>query len=225
MSDPGSASTLRGLVNTCTEVPTWRSVAVSGSALSRVAAIHMMRVAGAQPHYRRWQRYGDPLTVKQAPRYPTEAAREAARREDRRRWVAANPEAMNAARLAWRVANPERRREHRRAAKKRNPVANRSYVRARRARTKGLTVVPITAEQLRQRWAFYGGLCWICGSNKDIQIEHVKPLSKGGAHMLCNLRPACAECNARKGTRWPYAKEARAHELDGPLEPAGHDRA
>lgn len=97
----------------------------------------------------------------------------------------------------------EREREHRRASKRRNALANRAYVRGRKARLAAATVVPFTAEQLRQRVAYYGGRCWMCGDEAHT-IDHVKPLAAGGAHMLANLRPACSDCNTRKGATWPW---------------------
>ena len=39
----------------------------------------------------------------------------------------------------------------------------------------------------------------IAGRMKQLQIDHVIPLSKGGAHTYENLRVACAACNGRKG--------------------------
>ncbi|WP_349257835.1 HNH endonuclease [Iamia sp.] len=48
----------------------------------------------------------------------------------------------------------------------------------------------------------------MCGVEAD-SIDHVKPLSKGGAHMLSNLRPSCRSCNSRKGARWPFATSHR----------------
>lgn len=126
-------------------------------------------------------------------------------REIRRGWVERNPEAMAAARKAWREANRDRWPGYRRASKKRNPEANRSDVRRRKARKRGASTVPFTREQLRQRLAYFGGLCWMCHGPAD-QIDHVKPLAAGGGHLLCNLRPACGECNARK--RDPVAVHA-----------------
>lgn len=157
-------------------------------------------------HYGRWQRTGDPLLVLRpvAKKYIHDGDRQRAILEAKTRWRLANPDKMEAARAAWHAANKERRREHRRAAKKRNPIANRASVRARNARKRASTVVPFTAEQLRQRFAFYDNCCWMCGSAENIQVEHVKPLDAGGAHMLCNLRPACAACNYKKGRTWPY---------------------
>lgn len=52
----------------------------------------------------------------------------------------------------------------------------------------------------------YGNLCWICGGPGE-QIDHVKPLSKGGAHCLANLRPACFRCNNKKRAMWPLSQE------------------
>ena len=45
-------------------------------------------------------------------------------------------------------------------------------------------------------------LCGICGEplheGDDIQIDHIKPLSKGGTDAPDNLQPAHALCNIRK---------------------------
>ncbi|WP_209961193.1 HNH endonuclease signature motif containing protein [Micromonospora sp. HB375] len=61
-----------------------------------------------------------------------------------------------------------------------------------------------TQEQLEQRIAYYGGKCWICRVAPWEHIDHVKPLSKGGAHILANLRPSCASCNLGKSDKWPF---------------------
>lgn len=158
-------------------------------------------------HYARWRANGDPLAVKHVHKHPSEGVRRVKAREAKRRWRLAHPEKMAAARAAWEAANPETRRRYRRERKKRDPVSNRAYVRARKARQKKLTVVSFTAEQLRQRIVFFGNRCWMCGAAADT-IDHVKPLAKGGAHILCNLRPACTPCNTRKGVRWPYTSSS-----------------
>lgn len=117
-------------------------------------------------------------------------------------YVAANPGKVQTSKKAWKAKNPERVRADRRATKKRHPEANRSYVRARAARLRGLTVVAFTPEQLLARLSMFAG-CWMCGGPKE-SIDHVKPLAVGGAHMLCNFRPACLACNTRKNDTWPY---------------------
>jgi 5-methylcytosine-specific restriction endonuclease McrA len=67
----------------------------------------------------------------------------------------------------------------------------------------GAAVVPYTTEQLQQKIDYWGGLCWICGAPYEA-IDHVKPLNKGGLHILSNLRPICRSCNTRKRDHWPY---------------------
>lgn len=98
-------------------------------------------------------------------------------------WYAGNRDRALKTAAAWRKANPEKRREQ-------------AY--RRRSLVDGLTV---TREQIQQRFAFFGGLCWMCGEVADT-VDHVKPLSRGGAHMASNLRPACRPCNSRKRDRW-----------------------
>lgn len=38
---------------------------------------------------------------------------------------------------------------------------------------------------------------------KDITIDHVVPRSRGGGYDRRNLRPACKQCNERKGSKTP----------------------
>ncbi|MHA7191119.1 HNH endonuclease [Arthrobacter sp. MDT2-16] len=72
---------------------------------------------------------------------------------------------------------------------------------------KGGIVVQFTPEQLAERFSMWGGRCWMCGIADATQTDHVKPITKGGAHYLANLRPICHSCNASKGGRWPVAAE------------------
>ncbi|MEA2190548.1 MAG: hypothetical protein QOI73_669, partial [Solirubrobacteraceae bacterium] len=44
-----------------------------------------------------------------------------------------------------------------------------------------------------------GGRCVECGSDFDIQYDHVIPFSAGGAATAENLQILCAGCNKRKG--------------------------
>lgn len=107
---------------------------------------------------------------------------------------------------AWRLANPDTNRAAVRAWSARHPEAARAYAALRRARKNSSDAVPFTLQQLAARWNYYGNRCWIC---RDIATatDHVKPLSKGGAHMLCNLRPICKPCNSAKHNRWPFKSE------------------
>ena len=44
-----------------------------------------------------------------------------------------------------------------------------------------------------------GGRCVECGSNFEIQYDHVIPVAFGGANTVANLQLLCAPCNQRKG--------------------------
>jgi 5-methylcytosine-specific restriction endonuclease McrA len=44
-----------------------------------------------------------------------------------------------------------------------------------------------------------GGRCVQCGSNFDIQYDHIIPFSMGGASTVENLQILCATCNQEKG--------------------------
>lgn len=57
---------------------------------------------------------------------------------------------------------------------------------------------------LSEKLAYWGGLCWMCRVAPHEHWDHVKPLSKGGLHLLSNLRPSCAKCNLEKSDQWPY---------------------
>jgi hypothetical protein len=46
-----------------------------------------------------------------------------------------------------------------------------------------------------------GGRCVECGSDFDLQYDHVIPVALGGANTLQNLQILCAPCNGRKGAR------------------------
>lgn len=80
---------------------------------------------------------------------------------------------------------------------------------AERATRRGFPIIgSLTVDALIARVDYYGGLCWMCGAPAD-EIDHVKPLSAGGAWWPSNLRPACHDCNARKRNVWPYPTTTR----------------
>jgi len=45
--------------------------------------------------------------------------------------------------------------------------------------------------------------CYICGkqfNSKDLEVDHIMPLSKGGSNSYHNLKTLCKECNRKKGS-------------------------
>lgn len=49
-------------------------------------------------------------------------------------------------------------------------------------------------------------LCALCGEipNGYPSADHIRPLSKGGAHSITNIQITCWPCNERKGSHYPY---------------------
>jgi len=48
-------------------------------------------------------------------------------------------------------------------------------------------------------WQRDGGRCVKCGSQKNLEYDHIIPLSKGGGNTARNLQLLCEDCNRAKG--------------------------
>jgi 5-methylcytosine-specific restriction endonuclease McrA len=112
---------------------------------------------------------------------------------------------------AWRRANTDAARAVQRSYQLRVAGDPERLAKQRRVRVlaegKRRAAVAATGHISRDRWEqrsdYFGHRCWVCRAVAT-QIDHVKPLSQGGPHILANLRPICARCNQRKGARWPF---------------------
>jgi hypothetical protein len=58
---------------------------------------------------------------------------------------------------------------------------------------------PIPREARRAVFERDGGKCVQCGSDFDLQYDHVIPVALGGATTVENLQLLCAQCNREKG--------------------------
>lgn len=105
---------------------------------------------------------------------------------------------------SWNVLNPLRMVEGQQRWYRANREKVAARTRRRRAAQLAAITLPFTPQQLAQRWLYYGNRCWICRAEATA-TDHVKPLTKGGAHMLCNLRPICKHCNSSKHNKWPFS--------------------
>lgn len=47
-----------------------------------------------------------------------------------------------------------------------------------------------------------GGRCRHCGSNDNLQFDHITPYSKGGTNDVRNIQLLCGHCNESKGNRY-----------------------
>lgn len=89
---------------------------------------------------------------------------------------------------AWRKANPERHR-----------IQAQQYRATRRAVQAAAVIGNVCYESLH---AFFPD-CYLCGQplSGEVDVDHIVPLSRGGAHSQANLRPTHESCNLRKHDR------------------------
>ena len=94
-----------------------------------------------------------------------------------------NPEIGRASTARWRERNPEARDRYR-------------LVKA------SATTYVVTKRDWDRLCSRYGWRCAYCGEQRKLTFDHVVPLSRGGAHSIGNLLPACLSCNCSKNNRF-----------------------
>ena len=50
-------------------------------------------------------------------------------------------------------------------------------------------------------WNRDNGRCVLCGSNENIEFDHIVPFSKGGSNTYRNIQILCESCNRKKSDR------------------------
>jgi 5-methylcytosine-specific restriction endonuclease McrA len=184
----------------------------SGSIVPRSRCRDCERVESSRRYHRDREKLG--IAHAEARRLDPERFREYDRRartkhatrrqQTRRDHYADHREDARAASRAWAKANPERRRANQRAYVARLPIGTRrerAAEAARKRRAQERHAIPFSLTDLEARLSMWPD-CWLCGGVAT-EVDHVKPLARGGLHALCNLRPICRSCNARKGDTWP----------------------
>ena len=48
----------------------------------------------------------------------------------------------------------------------------------------------------------YNFKCVYCGKTRNLTIDHIRPVSRGGSDKFSNLQILCKQCNSKKGTKW-----------------------
>lgn len=100
----------------------------------------------------------------------------------------------------WKQENAERMRELAALWRRteRGKLLSRLAVERRRTRKAFVHSHPYTIEQYQRRFQQFDNCCAYCGAIAT-SIDHVIPISKGGADVLGNLLPCCRSCNSSKG--------------------------
>lgn len=122
--------------------------------------------------------------------------------EYQKRWRVENRERISAYAAAWRRSNPKAYEATRRRYFESHPDASRESAAKRRAWKRDAFVEEVRAEVLLE---LYGTSCYLCETQiyqpRDMHMDHVVPLSRGGEHSVANVRPTHKACNLRKSDR------------------------
>lgn len=61
------------------------------------------------------------------------------------------------------------------------------------------------AELIQEHWNLWGGYCSECERSslrkRDLTVDHIVPIRKGGRNSRANAQVICGSCNSRKGDR------------------------
>ena len=125
-------------------------------------------------------------------------------------WQHANREHVRARRAEYHVAHRAEMTEYRQtnretiaanaeAWRKANAGRVRSHSATRKARKKQQGAFTVAPKDLRRLLA---SPCAVHGcQDREIQIDHIVPLARGGSHGIGNLQPLCAHHNQSKHTK------------------------
>lgn len=94
----------------------------------------------------------------------------------------------------YREENKDRMAKLKKEWRKKNPIRFKGYAHKRRQAIKA----PLSGDDLERLFDLYP-FCLACGAEKDLEIDHVLPLSRGGTNEFENLQVLCGRCNRSKG--------------------------
>lgn len=116
-----------------------------------------------------------------------------------REWRQKNPEKARALGRSWAARNKDKVRRSAAASAKRRWKKLRANWHAYQARIRNAPGAGVTSAQWREILDSTAGLCSYCGARPErLSMDHIDPLTLGGAHDPDNLAPCCGSCNSSK---------------------------
>jgi len=130
------------------------------------------------------------------------ATHKAEMRAQDKAWYQRNKEHVRTRAKAWRTANRDKYVSAVLEWQRRHPEYQRLRTAKRRARVQGGTLSHGILKRLYEKQK---GLCPCCGKSLgvDFHLDHITPLSKGGAHADWNMQLLRPECNIEKSNQDP----------------------
>lgn len=58
-----------------------------------------------------------------------------------------------------------------------------------------------TLEERRERFRYFGNVCYYCRRALPLTVDHAIPLSRGGTDDIENILPSCQSCNSKKNAK------------------------
>jgi len=138
-------------------------------------------------------------------------------RDRSKKWVKKHPERRTKITKKYNDKNPEKKREYYDKNIEKIKAYNLDWQRKNtdkvaaraerhRARKINAPINDLTAAQWKMILEAFNYHCAYCGKKpkgRNLEQEHITPLSKGGSHTLSNIVPACRSCNSKKNTGPP----------------------
>lgn len=124
-------------------------------------------------------------------------------KEQRKQYRADNHLKVLERKRAFYKANKDKILPASRAYHKAHPEYSRLSCYARKARLKAASG-KCTAAQFLAKCEYHGWRCYLCQTLltlKTVQMDHRKPLARGGSNWPANFAPACGPCNLSKGRK------------------------
>ena len=105
----------------------------------------------------------------------------------------------------WQKRNPEKKKLYDSKYKKNNKVKVNETNAKRRAIRKNAKTYFISKKDIRK---LKYSSCFFCGAKKELSLDHIIPLNRGGTHGIGNIHILCISCNASKQDKlmseWRY---------------------
>lgn len=118
------------------------------------------------------------------------------------KWKIANPIKVQAMQAKYRKNNKEKCSLASALCRKARPEQSRAAVAKRKAIKLSAPGNGITTKQWKAIVESANGICTYCKQYfEKLTLDHVVPLTKGGAHDISNAVAACSSCNSSKGSK------------------------